>query len=745
MTNLLPSNVLVGDWISVTWRMGVDIPDDLVRRRSLGLRELLEHAHMIESIDASPAPTLSALYRILYALAARVSALPGSSALDDNGPDEDWIERRDAVLEYGRLDPQAIDDYFNGIPAGRFDLFDAARPFLQDSRLAAQCPKTAGINKLIPGRPAGNNHAWFGGPHSDTAPVPAAPAEAFFGLITTLYYGASGRCSTREVAGVAAANTKAGPLRTSLSYHPLGSSLFQTLIAGLPEPALMSGPGSSGDRCPWEYEDYPDPLGTAPQATGIGSLLTGRAQHAVLLMPNSERDAVVDAYLTWAWRTPSDRSQDPYVIWQTSKEGNQYARRADSGRALWRDVDTLIGNRPSSSDTVLKPVAFQELPDIPDLRVLALGFDQDGQAKDTQFVDAVTPPIINTLKADNAQMAANVGNLCQAGEIAGRRLEYAAKKAWALYTDGKVQECAWSQVVAAEYWPQAERLFWSRLFSADPQARHGLGKAFRSLAEQAFDHATENAVHSMDDAEAVETARLELYGPRVKAGLARKPQAPKPTADGKVKVMNYPELQADRRFVKKVIEHCKDTPGARAALRSIIGFSSRQMAAAADEIVVSALAPIDPSVLAPEKQRAYYTMAAMLAAVPTKTVLELGGPDVTQPYYGRNLGRCLAAAVGEKRLAEASARRRLELLTKQDLDGLHLHLPGAITQIPEAVDWVTLLRDLRDWSARGDDIARRWRQGFFHSLLSAQRDAAEEAADTEDNGGAGGDTETSAA
>jgi len=706
----------------------MEIPAELALRRRLGLRELLEHAHLIESIDASSAPALSSLYRILYALTARVSGSEGVAGLDDNGPDRDWVRRRNAVLKRGHLDPKAIETYFAGIRASRFDMLDADRPFLQDPRLIEQCPKSAGINKLIPGRPAGNNHAWFGGPHSDTAPVPASLTEAFFGLIVALYYGASGRCSTREVAGVSAANTKAGPLRTSLSYHPVGASLFETLIAGLPVPAPMTGPERSGDLCPWEYQDYPDPLGTAPEVTGIVSLLTGRAQHAVLLVPNAKGDAIVDAYLTWAWRTPSDRSHDPYVIWQTSKEGNQYARRADSARALWRDVDTLLGNRPSSSTAPLKPAVFDKLPDISDLRVLALGFDQDGQAKDTQFVDAITPPIINTLKADNVQIATNVGNLHQAGEIAGRRLEYAAKKAWALYTDSKIQECAWSQVAAAHYWPQAEQLFWSRLFSIDPEARHGLGKAFRTLAESAFNHATENAVHSMADAEAVETARVELYGPRVKAGLTKYTPTTKPEEKDKeqAKVRDYRELPADRRFVETIIERCKSTPGARAALRSITGISTQQTAAAADEIVVAALAPTDPLTLTPDRQQAYYTIAAMIAAVPAKAVLTSGGPDATY-RYSRNLGHCLAQAVADKKVSEATARQHVGTLTKQDVDGLRMHLPGVVGLAPESIDWVVLLRDVRDWDTRGDDIARRWRQGFFHRLLATQRAAAEAA------------------
>ena len=50
----------------------------------------------------------------------------------------------------------------------------------------------------------------------------------------------------------------AGPLRSTLSYHPEGDTLLATLLAGLTPPP----PGLSPDQdlCPWELPDLPDPL-----------------------------------------------------------------------------------------------------------------------------------------------------------------------------------------------------------------------------------------------------------------------------------------------------------------------------------------------------------------------------------------------------------------------------------------------------------------------------------------------------
>src|SRR5690606_29771116 len=237
----------------------------------IGLRELFLHAHELTDIEASPPPAASGLWRVLTVIAARVTGLDNTSL-----PIEEWGELQGEVLDAGRFDPAAVEKYFAKF-AGRFDLFDEDRPWLQDPRLREQCKTSSGVNKLILYRPAGNNQVWF---NHVTArnPLPVPADEAVFHLLIQLYYGPSGQCTPRTVNGVSGRNTKAGPLRRTLSFHPLGRTVFESLVAGIP-PARELDTGGV-DLAPWEADELPDPLGVPPKPSGVAGVLTGRFQHA---------------------------------------------------------------------------------------------------------------------------------------------------------------------------------------------------------------------------------------------------------------------------------------------------------------------------------------------------------------------------------------------------------------------------------------------------------------------------------
>lgn len=475
----------------------------------VGLRDLFVHAHEIEALTITPAPALSAMYRLLYAMMARITGLddPG------DGP-EDWLDRRQEFLDRP-LDPKSVDAYFEEW-SGRFDLFDPERPFLQDPRLAdpAVCPKSAGVNKLALGRPAGNNSVWFGH-HWDASAIPIPAAEAFTALLVWLYYGPSGRCGTRTHEGTTKADVSAGPLRSTLSYHPEGDTLLATLLAGLTPPP----PGLSPDQdlCPWELPDLPDPLAPPPDPTpypGPRSRLTGGWQHALLLVPDATGDYVTDAYITWGRRHKQPSTNDAYLIHQLSQQGNPYARPADAGRALWRDLDGLLQLDANNAAAPRRPEVFETVDDLGTFRVRALGFQQDGKTKDIQFVSATTPPLLFRIREDDHRAARRIGELRSFGELYGRRLDLAVKRAWALVTDGKPGRCAWAEHAAAVYWPEAEEIFWLRMRSQDFTDPW---RPFLRAATIAFDQVTQQHVHNIRRARAVEEARLELYGGRRKS------------------------------------------------------------------------------------------------------------------------------------------------------------------------------------------------------------------------------------
>lgn len=498
--------------VPVRWRSNISARD---RPERVGFKDLLVHAHDIAGLAVPLPPAASALMRVLYALALRITRLDRREPTDRSG--EDWDDRRFSILDDGRFSEEHIDDYFNQY-ADRLWLYHPERPFLQDPRLSEQCPKPAGVNKLVTTRPSGGNHSWF----SHSSPVdPTLPTsdQALLHLLIWNYYGPSGTCATRKIGEFSAGNTSAGPLRSTLSYHPEGESLFESLLAGLPRPSITVD--NETDLCPWEWEELPDPLRPPELVTGPCSSLTARSQHALLLVPDQTGEYTRDAYVTWAYRNKLPRGDD-YLIWQVSKDGNPYPRPAESDRALWRDLDALLHMAPVGDRQAQRPrifaTAIELLEETPSktMKVRALGFDQEGQAKDRQFVSASTPPVLDLMERRDGDVSQtrHAGRMQRLGELAGRRLDLATKRAWALYRDAaKIETCSWSRQAAARYWPAAETEFWRRLRTRNWD---GMAASFRRIAERVYEEVTAPAASTARGARARETARIDLYGGRPK-------------------------------------------------------------------------------------------------------------------------------------------------------------------------------------------------------------------------------------
>ncbi|WP_462187161.1 MULTISPECIES: type I-E CRISPR-associated protein Cse1/CasA [unclassified Frankia] len=447
-------------WIPV--RRGAD-------RRLVGLCDLLLQAHDLSDVEVPVPPATAGLWRILYLLAARVSGLD-----DPTLEVAEFDDRRCEVLDAGRFDEGEVEGYFARY-ADRFDLFDPARPWLQDPRLATQCAATSGVNKLVLGRPAGSNQVFFDH-HTETVVAPVPAHEAVWHLIARLYFGPSGRCTTRTVGSVAKADTMAGPLRGSLSFHPIGRNLFESLVAGIPAPADGEGyaAASALDAAPWEMAELPPPTKSPPLLRGLGRRLTGRFQHALLLTPSADGTCVVDARLTWAFRDKQLPDRDPYLIYQTSQKGDPYARPARLERALWRDLDALLMNDIGEAPR-WKPAVFDLLPEdlVEVLRVRAYGFDQDGQTRDQQFFTALTPSVLGWAEGRPGSRAVGVSATRAAAEQVRRSLVRALKLAWARQSDptdgtGSTPRAdgppgPWVAAAEARYWPGAERLFWQAI------------------------------------------------------------------------------------------------------------------------------------------------------------------------------------------------------------------------------------------------------------------------------------------
>lgn len=494
--------------------------------QSESLESLLLNAHLVEDLSVDLAPAAAGLWRILTVIAARVTGLDNQALLP-----QEWFAQRDSILDQGAFDPSAVSSYFDQ-HAERFDLFDPQWPWLQDSRLADQCARATGLNTVVFGRPAGNNQAWMSH-HRDADPVPIDAGEAALQLIAQLYYGAPGRCTARTVDGRSEANAKSAPLRGLVSYHPVGPNVFESLLVSIP--FLEKDPTSDGeDYAWWELPRLPDPMAPPQPTRGVGGVLAGRFCHALLLVASPDREQAVDGYRTWAFRHPVPAVEDPFLIYQTSKAGQRYARFANADRALWRDLDGLLlddaGIEHSHRPKVFAHAMQLDDPEVLEqLRVRAFGFDQDrAQTSDRQWYTATTPPVLRRLA--DPETAAALSRARIAAEMIARRMDRAVRTAWIAINDpgnggpdslpadsrkagpvrreSDIDPGPWVATAAARYWPTAEREFWRQI--RDNDFDHPL-RRFRTLGLQAFDETTDGAGHRPRTRRAIERARTLLF------------------------------------------------------------------------------------------------------------------------------------------------------------------------------------------------------------------------------------------
>ncbi|WHT17412.1 type I-E CRISPR-associated protein Cse2/CasB [Crossiella sp. CA-258035] len=207
------------------------------------------------------------------------------------------------------------------------------------------------------------------------------------------------------------------------------------------------------------------------------------------------------------------------------------------------------------------------------------------------------------------------------------------------------------------------------------------------------------------------------------------------------------------KFVAHIHRLCATSPSARANLRRAERRSPEEANAATHKVLARWL-PRDPS---PGRERAYYTVAALIAAQPTAThhrnntitSPEAGGseepttsPEITVPdepteaarwWELPTVGVSLArAAVSRPSQPQAinphSAEQHLRVLCRQSLTGLHRHLPVVIRRLNEvnaSPDWVRLLHDLCRWEHTPRLVAKEWLQDFYRTLIDLDPDTAD--------------------
>ncbi|MBO0657260.1 type I-E CRISPR-associated protein Cse1/CasA [Streptomyces triculaminicus] len=467
-----------------------------------GLRGALLGAHLASDLEVPNPAVESMLRRLLTALAIRVGRL-------DVADLSVWEDRFDTLLAVGRFDAKAVNDYIDRW-RHRFDLYDSKRPFLQDPRLAEQCSRRAAPGKLVMPRPSGANQPWLDHTPQDE-PVPSG--EALGWVLAWRGYGPSGTGAQRQHGGVNSKNMKAAPLRSLVSFHPLGTSLFTSLLLSCPPPTGTED--VAGDLAPWERDELEDPLLPAP-AKGPVSLLTGRTAHHVLLAPDESGGEAVGCWVAWGSRVDLPAARDPFVV-DRVKAGPV---RASWRRSLLRDFDSFIHAKDPAAvgiKGVILPGWLSVYADLPQealktlssVRVRALGCHQEKQDRNEHWYGVTTPASIAPyLPSRHPQRAARVAQTRLAAEMAAADMAKSLRSAWKQMSPGE-KTCPWADEGTAQFWDRAESLFWAAISDDDaPPVR------FRALALEIYDAITQPVATTPQGMHPIAQARSALAYPR---------------------------------------------------------------------------------------------------------------------------------------------------------------------------------------------------------------------------------------
>ncbi len=192
----------------------------------------------------------------------------------------------------------------------------------------------------------------------------------------------------------------------------------------------------------------------------------------------------------------------------------------------------------------------------------------------------------------------------------------------------------------------------------------------------------------------------------------------------------HPMVQPAHKFVAPYLRFLPDTDerdlspaekieidAVERAFYTVAALIVAQPRAARDDHLAAAAADSDQ-----EKQESTAEGMSASDAAPIAAPPSAGGEQTPAPW--RSLGRCLADAVNKipARDREDVYRRmeaRLRLVCRQDVEGVHRHLPQLIRYLRVEqvdIDWTRLIVDLARWGGDADRVAKAWLQHYYRTV-----------------------------
>ena len=285
--------------------------------RNVGIREALSEAEDLSAIRGENPLVTYGIQRLLIAI------------LQDALRPEDKYTLFD-IISAGQFDQEKLEEYYSTCreEGECFDLMDENRPFLQTAFPVEEQIGPAPITALFHQWPSGNNHVFFN--HQMESEMSATPDECLRALSTLsafqLSYGRSKHCSIN------------GTPPKYFLYA--GHNLFETLACSMVSNSQIGN--LSYDSPPPVWRDKT--LVHDKQVPASVSLLHGlTARPLRVQLCQVEDGAIKKVKLAYGYIYKDVRNWiDPHVAFNNSRNGERLPLLSREGRAVWRDMGTIL-------------------------------------------------------------------------------------------------------------------------------------------------------------------------------------------------------------------------------------------------------------------------------------------------------------------------------------------------------------------------------------------------------------------
>lgn len=286
----------------------------------MGIREIFHRAHEIEDLQCQTPLEQYAVFRLLTAI-----------AMDMFHP-ERWLDRQ-ALLEEGSFDQSAVDAYISECEkdGSCFELFDPEHPFMQSAYDAGTDEKAIKpVAVLSASLPSGNNHIFLDH-RMESVPV-MTPSEAFRAMVTLYVFCTAG-----------AQGYPSGVNNTPPVYNVIvGRTLFESIVLNMVSvkeyPEINYGTGTA----PWRARTAVTPKKEFAEITLLEGM-TWLPRRLCLLRDGDNLIRRVALQQGHNFRG-NNLWRDPHVAYRFNKNGEWSSIKPQNGRALWRDVSSLLAD-----------------------------------------------------------------------------------------------------------------------------------------------------------------------------------------------------------------------------------------------------------------------------------------------------------------------------------------------------------------------------------------------------------------